>query len=383
ENPEGDRCPFDLSKPLPLKGRPSHLTVALEYFFKNNLEYLKSTDSKRKYTTSITKTKAARFSKHDVYSLLKILSVVSVKVNKLHDYGYLEEIVVRRVDHQLYKFKEGDFVNLHLNDVKDMLLLLVVSKPHGKRAIGTKWVYRNKKDERGIVIRNKARGMFMLSTPGFEDPEFPDKVYKVEIALYGLHQAPRAWYETLSTYLLDNRFQRGHIDKTLFIKRVKGDILLMSSMGELNFFLGLQVTQKDDGIFISQDNFKADIVFAVCALCKISRLTFDLGSFTDSDFAGASLDKKSTKEVVNLLELHLVAVDSVWIQNQMLDLGYIFMNTRFSIDNEAPFCIAKNPSVSLKDFSTLRFRNHFIKVFTFIGFCKQGKLGEAKVFSSS
>ncbi|GJR90384.1 hypothetical protein Tco_0214395 [Tanacetum coccineum] len=173
-NPEGDRCLFDLSKPLPLKGRPGHLTVASEYFFNNDLEYLKSTDSERKYTTSIAKTKAARyglvgiedmipkqwsvtkvgydkdvecgikhwgpkrqlfytsqlnrFSKHNVYSPLKILSVVSVKVNKLHGYGYLEEIMVRRAERQLYKFKEGDFITLHLNDIEDMLLLVVQHK---------------------------------------------------------------------------------------------------------------------------------------------------------------------------------------------------------------------------------------------------------------
>ncbi|GJU08411.1 putative ribonuclease H-like domain-containing protein [Tanacetum coccineum] len=111
--------------------------------------------------------------------------------------------------------------------------------------------------------------VYVCQPPGFEDPDFPNRVYKVEKALYGLHQAPRAWYETLSTYLLDNGFQRGKIDKTLFIKRHKGDILLvqvyvddiifgstkkelcnafeklmhkkfqMSSMGELTFFLGL------------------------------------------------------------------------------------------------------------------------------------------------
>ncbi|GKB09556.1 zinc knuckle CX2CX4HX4C containing protein [Tanacetum coccineum] len=46
--------------------------------------------------------------------------------------------------------------------------------------------------------------VYVCQPPGFEDPEFPDRVYKVENALYGLHQAPRAWYETLSTYLLDN-----------------------------------------------------------------------------------------------------------------------------------------------------------------------------------
>ncbi|GJX05890.1 uncharacterized mitochondrial protein-like protein [Tanacetum coccineum] len=95
---------------------------------------------------------------------------------------------------------------------------------------------------------------------GFEDPDFPDRVYKVKKALYGLHQAPRAWYETLSTYLLNNGFQRGKIDKTLFIKRHKGDILLMSSMGELIFFLGLQVKQKKDDIFISQDKYVDEIL---------------------------------------------------------------------------------------------------------------------------
>ncbi|GKC39986.1 putative ribonuclease H-like domain-containing protein [Tanacetum coccineum] len=142
----------------------------------------------------------------------------------------------------------------------------------------------NKKDERGIVIKNKARlvaqgytqeegidydevfapvarieairlflayasfkdfvvyqmdvksaflyrkieeEVYVCQPPGFEDPDFPNRVYKVEKALYGLHQAPRAWYETLSTYLLNNGFHRGKIGNTLFIKRYKGDILLV------------------------------------------------------------------------------------------------------------------------------------------------------------
>ncbi|GJS87104.1 putative ribonuclease H-like domain-containing protein [Tanacetum coccineum] len=132
----------------------------------------------------------------------------------------------------------------------------LVDLPSGKKAIGTKWVYRNKKNERGIVVRNKARlvaqgykqeegidydevfapvasafllygtikrGICLSQPPGFVDPKFPKKVYKVEKALYGLHQAPRAWYETLSTYLLDNGFHKGQIDKTLFIKRLQED----------------------------------------------------------------------------------------------------------------------------------------------------------------
>ncbi|GJT02955.1 putative ribonuclease H-like domain-containing protein [Tanacetum coccineum] len=99
--------------------------------------------------------------------------------------------------------------------------------------------------------------VYVCQPPGFEDLQFPDKVYKVEKALYGLHQAPRAWYETLSprawyetlsTYLLDNGFYRGQIDKTLFIKRHKDDILLV------------QIKQKSDGIFISQDKYVAEIL---------------------------------------------------------------------------------------------------------------------------
>nr|GEV55393.1 hypothetical protein [Tanacetum cinerariifolium] len=224
---------------------------------------------------------------------------------------------------------------------------VLVDLPHGKRAIGTKWMFRNKKDERGIVVRNKARlvaqgntqeegidyeevfslvtrieairlflayasfmgfmvyqmdvkGAFLYGTikeevyvcqpPRFEDPDYPHKVYKVVKALYGLHQAPIVWYETLANYILEIGFQRGKIDQTLFIKRQKGDIFLvqiyfddiifgstnkdlckafeklmkdkfqMSSIGELTFFLGLQVKQKPDGIFISHDKFVAEIL---------------------------------------------------------------------------------------------------------------------------
>ncbi|GKA53854.1 hypothetical protein Tco_0747169 [Tanacetum coccineum] len=132
KNLEGDCCPFDLIKPLPLKGRLCHLTVATKYFFNNDLEFLKSSNPKKEYTTSITKTKAARYEIVGIkdmvptlWSPTKILDVKSVSVKKLHGYGHLEEIVVKRADRQLYKFKEGDFVDLHLNEIKDMLLLAV------------------------------------------------------------------------------------------------------------------------------------------------------------------------------------------------------------------------------------------------------------------
>ncbi|GJV69671.1 putative ribonuclease H-like domain-containing protein [Tanacetum coccineum] len=186
---------------------------------------------------------------------------------------------------------------------------VLVDLPHGMKVIGTKWVYRNKRDERGVVVRNKARlvaqgytqeegidydevfapvarieairlflafasfmgfivyqmdvkSAFLYGTideevyvsqpPGFVDPDHPTKVYKVVKALYGLHQAPRAWYATLSTFLEKHGYKRGTIDKTLFIKRDKKDIMLVS--------IGLQVKQHKGGIFISQDKYVAEIL---------------------------------------------------------------------------------------------------------------------------
>ncbi|GJV76002.1 ribonuclease H-like domain-containing protein [Tanacetum coccineum] len=107
-----------------------------------------------------------------------------------------------------------------------------------------------------VQFTSKSRRRFMLCQPlGFEDLQFPDKVYKVEKALYGLHQAPKAWYETLSTYLLENGYRRGTIDKTLFIKKDRDEApeIPMSSMREpfqkkLPFFRVTSQCQKDDGI---------------------------------------------------------------------------------------------------------------------------------------
>ncbi|GJV22580.1 putative ribonuclease H-like domain-containing protein [Tanacetum coccineum] len=359
---------------------------------------------------------------------------------------------------------------------------ILVDLPKGKRAIRTKWVYKNKKDERGIVIRNKARlvaqghtqeegidydevfalvarieairlflayasfkdfvvyqmdvksaflygkieeEVYVCQPPGFEDPDFPDRVYKVEKALYGLHQAPRAWYETLSTYLLENRFQRGQIDKTLFIKRDKSDILLvqvyvddiifgstrkemctefekmmhkkfqMISIGELTFFLGLQVKQKEDGIFISQDKYVDEILNKFgfsnvktastpmethktllkdekgedvdehlyrSMIGSLMYLTssrpnimfaylkdspFDLVAYTNSDYARVSLDRKSTTGGFQFLGCMLIS----WQCKKQ---------TVIHIDNESTICIVKNPIFYLKT-KHIETRHHFIR----------------------
>ncbi|GJW21203.1 putative ribonuclease H-like domain-containing protein [Tanacetum coccineum] len=69
--------------------------------------------------------------------------------------------------------------------------------------------------------------VYVSQPPGFVDPKYPKKVYKLVKALYGVHQAPRSWYATLSTFLLKNGYRRGTIDKTLFIKKDKNDIMLV------------------------------------------------------------------------------------------------------------------------------------------------------------
>nr|GEU80928.1 putative ribonuclease H-like domain-containing protein [Tanacetum cinerariifolium] len=360
------------------------------------------------------------------------------------DFNNLETSITEEPKRVHQALKDSSWIEAmqeELLQFKMQKVWVLVNLPHGKRAIGTKWVYRNKKDERGIVVRNKAR----LVTQGHTQEEGIDyeevfapiarieairlflayasfmgfMVYQMD-ALYGLHQAPRAWYETLANYLLENGFQRGKIDQTLFIKRQKGDILLVqiyvddiifcatnkdlcksfeklmkdkfqtSSIRELTFFLGLQVNQKKDGIFINQDKYVAeilrkfrltegklastpiniekpllkdhdgedvdvhtyrsmigslmyltssrpDIMFAICArarfqvtpkashLYAVKRIfrylkgkpylglwypkdsPFDLVAYLDSDYAGASLDRKSTTGGCQFLGCRLIS----------------------------------------------------------------------------
>ncbi|GJV49771.1 putative ribonuclease H-like domain-containing protein [Tanacetum coccineum] len=319
--------------------------------------------------------------------------------------------------------------------------------------------------------------VYVQQPPGFVDPAHPNKVYKVIKALYGLHQAPRAWYETLSTFLLENGFRRGTIDKTLFIKKNKSDIMLvqvyvddiifgftkqsmctefedcmhkrfqMSSMGELTFFLGLQVQQQPDGIFISQDKYVADILkkfdfcsirtattpiesnkplvqdedgvdvdvhvyrsmigslmyltasrpdimFVVCACARfqvlqralqLNAVKEFLEAFLDSDYRGVSLNRKSTTGGCQFLGRRLISWQCkkqtivanstteaeyvvaanccgqvLWIQNQMMDYGFNFMNTKIHIDNESTICIVKNPVYHSRT-KHIEIRHHFIR----------------------
>ncbi|GJT07848.1 putative ribonuclease H-like domain-containing protein [Tanacetum coccineum] len=248
-------------------------------------------------------------------------------------------------------------------------------------------------DVKSVFLCGKIEEEVYVTQPkGFVDPKHPKKVYKVVKALYGLHQAPRAWYATLSTFLLKNGYRRGTIDKTLFIKKDSKDIILvqvyvddiifgstkkawcdefedlmqsefeMSSMGELTFFLGLQVEQ-DQGIFqISRQTewtydgvmfpsiypmigfhvtyltaSRPDIMFAVstCSRFQVTPKTsnllavkrifkylkgqpklglwyprdspFELEAYTDSDYAGNHNDRKSTTGGYQFLGRRLIS----------------------------------------------------------------------------
>nr|GFA71326.1 putative ribonuclease H-like domain-containing protein [Tanacetum cinerariifolium] len=198
--------------------------------------------------------------------------------------------------------------------------------------------------------------VYLMQLLGFQDPEFPERLYKVEKAMYGLHQAPRAWYGTLSKYLLDNGFQRGTIDQTLFIRKQKGEFLLvqfqMSAMSELNFFLGLQVLKKKDGIFLSQDKYVGDILkkFGYSDVRSANTLMDKKNHWgkdgPDSDYGGAIQDRKSTTGGCQFLRRRLISWQRkkqtimatsttkaeyvaaasgcgqvLWIQNQILDYG--------------------------------------------------------------
>ncbi|GJY28417.1 uncharacterized mitochondrial protein-like protein [Tanacetum coccineum] len=219
--------------------------------------------------------------------------------------------------------------------------------PNGKQAIGTKWVFRNKKDERGSVIKDKARLMdvksaflygkieeevYVCQSPGFEDPDFPDRVYKVEKALYELHQAPRDCFtnvktastpmETHNPLLKDENSE--DIDEHMYRSMIGSLMYLTSSRPNIIYLKG----QPKLGLWYPKDS------------------PFDLVAYTDSDYAGASLDRKSTtggcqflgcrliswqckKQTVvanSTTEAEYVAASSccgqvLWIQNQLLDYG--------------------------------------------------------------
>ncbi|GKB72723.1 putative ribonuclease H-like domain-containing protein [Tanacetum coccineum] len=203
--------------------------------------------------------------------------------------------------------------------------------------------------------------VYVCQPTGFEGLEFHNKVYKVEKALYGLHQAPRAWVAA-STPIETN--------KALLKDEEAADVdvhLYRSMIGSLMYLTAS----------------RPDIMFVVCACARDS--SFDLEAFSDSDYAGASLDRKSTTGGCQFLGRRLISWQCkkqtivansttkaeyiaaanccgkvLWIQNQLLNYGYNFMNSKILIDNESTICIVKNPLFHSKT-KHIKIRHHFIR----------------------
>ncbi|CAM8878671.1 unnamed protein product [Rhodiola kirilowii] len=266
--------------------------------------------------------------------------------------------------------------------------------PSGVNIIGTKWIFKNKTDESGNITRNKARlvaqgytqikgidfdetfapvarleaihlllavacylkfklfqmdvksaflngllceEVYVAQPKGFEDPHYPDYVYKLKKAMYGLKQAPGAWYERLTQFLISIGYTRGGIDKTMFVKKEKKHFIIaqiyvddivfgsnsqkmvdefvaqmqsefqMSMVGEMNYFLGLQVIQSKEGIFLTQAKYARNLVKKF-GLAKATHKRTPAATHVKitKDDAGASMDQTLYRSMIGSL-LYLTA----------------------------------------------------------------------------
>ncbi|GJR30660.1 putative ribonuclease H-like domain-containing protein [Tanacetum coccineum] len=230
---------------------------------------------------------------------------------------------------------------------------------------------RSKIERNAFLYGTIDEEVYVSQPPGFVDSKFPKKVYKVEKALYGLHQAPRACTPIETQKPLTKDEEAADVDVYLYRSMIGSLMYLTAS--------------------------RPDIMFAVCACSRYLKgkpklglwyprvSSFDLEAYLDSDYAGANLDRKSTtggcqflgrrliswqckKQTIvatSTTEAEYVAAANccgqvLWIQNQMLDYGFNFMNTKIYIDNESTICIVKNPVFHSKT-KHIEIRHHFIR----------------------
>nr|GEU60703.1 hypothetical protein [Tanacetum cinerariifolium] len=213
---------------------------------------------------------------------------------------------------------EGDMSNINTTYQAPSTLNTRIHKDHSLDLVigdmDVKSVFLYERIEEGVCV---------CQPLGFEDPDHPDKVYKVVKALYGLHQAPRAWYETLAKYLLDNGFHRGKIDQTLFIKRQNGDLLFVQILDELcgrTYFLpriASTPVDKEKPLVKDADGDDVDVhlyrsmigslMYLITSRPDIIDSPFELVAYTDSNYAGASLDNKSTIRGYQFLGRRLIS----------------------------------------------------------------------------
>ncbi|WVZ80469.1 hypothetical protein U9M48_027940 [Paspalum notatum var. saurae] len=309
--------------------------------------------------------------------------------------------------------------NFERNHVWDL-----VEPPPNYRPIGTKWVFKNKQGEDGMVGFYQKEGIdyeetfapvsrleairillafaaskgfklqqmdvksaflngcieeevYVKQPPGFESARFPDRVYKLRKALYGLKQAPRAWYARLKSFLLKSGFVMGLVDKTLFFLSRGGDTLIvqiyvddiifggssyalmsrefeMSLMGELQFFLGLQIKQGFEGTFVHQAKYTRDILKKF-NMGDSKPITTPMSTNTalDADEDGEAVDQKEFRGMISSL-LYLTATRpdiqfTVCLCARYQASPWIFRYLKFT--PELGFWYSSCSSLSLRGFS--------------------------------
>nr|GEV52866.1 putative ribonuclease H-like domain-containing protein [Tanacetum cinerariifolium] len=273
----------------------------------------------------------------DLHSATQIRKMLK----NLEEHGFEEPIKV------IHALKDPSWIEAMQEELLQFKLLLAYASFKG-------FVVYQMDVKSAFLYEKIAKEVYVCQTPGFEDSNFPDRVYKVEKALYGLHQAPRAWHKgdilLVQVYVDDIIFGSTKKELCIAFKKLMHEKFQMSSIGVLTFFLGLQVKQKKDAIFISQDKYVAKILkkfeftevkiastpmetqkpllkdedgvevdvhmYRYQVYPKVSHLhdvkrifrylkgqpkfglwypkdsPFDLVAYTDSDYAGASLDRK-------------------------------------------------------------------------------------------
>ena len=179
--------------------------------------------------------------------------------------------------------------------------------------------------------------VYVEQPPDFEDPKKPNHVYKLSKALYGLKQAPRAWYERLRDFLISKSFKIGKVDTTLFTKSIGKDLFIcqiyvddiifgstnqdfceefgemmsrdfeMSMIGELSFFLGLQIKQLKKGTFVCQSKYVKDLLkkFGM-ENAKPIKTSMATNGHLDLDEGGNPVDLKLYRSMIGSL-LYLTA----------------------------------------------------------------------------
>nr|GEW17799.1 putative ribonuclease H-like domain-containing protein [Tanacetum cinerariifolium] len=232
---------------------------------------------------------------------------------------------------------------------------------------------------------------------GFEDPNFLDRVYKVEKAFYGLHQAPRAWFILVKTASIPMETQKPllkdkdgeEVDVHMYMSMIGSLMYLISSRLDIMFavcaYARYQVNPKVLHLHAIKKMFRYLKGHPKLCLLYQKYSPFDLVAYNDSDYARASLDRKSTTRgcqflgcrliswqckkqtvVANFtIEVEYVVASSccgqvLWIQNQLLDYGYNFLHTKIFIDNNSTICIVENPVFHSKT-KHIKIRHHFIR----------------------